>query len=140
MKKIKEMYGVAIVKPWSKEMYDHNDKVAEEIKATIFSKWLLAYSDAELKYDAVELEFRMTSPDEDFTPEGFEFREWEYCASDEMIDIQKAITCYGFGFGYTISDIEAKLQNELEHAPYYRLKEMAEDLEIKLKEELIGLS
>jgi hypothetical protein len=140
MKKIKEMYGVAIVKPWSKEMYDHNDKVAEEIKATIFSKWLLAYSDAELEYDAEELDFRMTSPDEDFISEGFEFREWEYCASDEMIDIQKAITLYSIGSGYTISDIEEKLKNELEHAPYYRLKEMAEDLKIELKEELIGLS
>jgi hypothetical protein len=136
MKKVKEMYGVAIVKPWSKEMYDHNDKVAEEIKATIFSKWLLAYSDAEIAWNNEEV---------DLDPEGVAYvdlsdGQWEYCASDEMIDIQKAITCYGFGSGYTIYDIEEKLKNELEHAPYFRLKEMAEDLEIKLKEELIGLS
>ena len=136
MKKIKEMYGVAIVKPWSKEMYDHNDKVAEEIKATIFSKWLLAYSDAEIAWNNEEVDLDQESVEYVDLSDG----SWEYCASDEMIDIQKAITCYGFGSGYTIYDIEEKLKNELEHAPYYRLKEMAEDLEIKLKEELIGLS
>ena len=136
MKKIKEMYGVAIVKPWSKEMYEHNDKVAEEIKATIFSKWLLAYSDAEIAWNNEEVDLDQESVEYVDLSDG----SWEYCASDEMIDIQKAITCYGFGSGYTIADIEEKLKNELEHAPYYRLKEMAEDLEIKLKEELIGLS
>ncbi len=136
MKKIKEMYGVAIVKPWSKEMYDHNDKVAEEIKATIFSKWLLAYSDAEIAWNNEEVDLDQESVEYVDLSDG----SWEYCASDEMIDIQKAITCYGFGSGYTIYDIEEKLKNELEHAPYYRLKEMAEDLKIELKEELIGLS
>lgn len=136
MKKIKEMYGVAIVKPWSKEMYDHNDKVAEEIKATIFSKWLLAYSDAEIAWNNEEVDLDQESVEYVDLSDG----SWEYCASDEMIDIQKAITCYGFGSGYTIADIEEKLKNELEHAPYYRLKEMAEDLKIELKEELIGLS
>ncbi len=136
MKKIKEMYGVAIVKPWSKEMYEHNDKVAEEIKATIFSKWLLAYSDAEIAWNNEEVDLDQESVEYVDLSDG----SWEYCASDEMIDIQKAITCYGFGSGYTIADIEEKLKNELEHAPYYRLKEMAEDLKIELKEELIGLS
>ena len=132
MKKVKEMYGVKIVKPWSKEMYDHNEKVGEEIKATIFSKWLLAYSDAEKQYDVEYV-------DEDFTPEGFELVEWEYNASDEMVDIQNAITLYGFGSGYSIHDIEEKIKNELENAAFYRLKEMAEDLELDLKEEIIGL-
>jgi len=34
--KIKNMkYGIEITKPWSKEMYDHNDKVAELMKAEI---------------------------------------------------------------------------------------------------------
>jgi hypothetical protein len=129
------MYGVAIVKPWSKEMYDHNDKVAEEIKATIFSKWLLALSDAETEYDGY-----YDWNDENYDPEGFDLREWEDCASDEMKDIQNAITLYGFGSGYAILDIEEKIKNELENAPYYRLKEMAEDLKLELKEELIGLS
>jgi len=28
-------YGIEITKPWSKEMYDHNDKVADLMKAEI---------------------------------------------------------------------------------------------------------
>lgn len=39
MKKAKEIttkYGIAIVKPWSSEMYDHNEKVAEQMKDNIF--------------------------------------------------------------------------------------------------------
>ena len=134
MKKVKEMYGVAIVKPWSKEMYDHNDKVAEEIRSEITKRWELAYSDAEIEYDGY-----YDWNDEYHTPEGFELREWEDCASDKMKDIQNAITLYGFGSGYAILDIEEKIKNELENAPYYRLKEMAEDLELDLKVEIIGL-
>ena len=134
MKKVKEMYGVKIVKPWSQEMYDHNELVAEEIRSEITKRWELAYSDAELEYDAEEVE-----ADEEFTPEGFELREWEYCASDEMKDIQNAITLYGFGSGYAILDIEEKIKNELENAAFFRLKEMAEDLELDLKAEIIGL-
>ncbi len=30
-----EKYGIAITKPWSKEMYDHNDSVAKEMKERI---------------------------------------------------------------------------------------------------------
>jgi hypothetical protein len=134
MKKVKEMYGVKIVKPWSKEMYDHNELVAEEIRSEITKRWELAISDAEIEYDSY-----YDWNDEHHTPEGFELREWEDCASAEMKDIQNAITLYGFGSGYAILDIEEKIKSELENAAFFRLKEMAEDLELDLKAEIIGL-
>ena len=28
-------YGIEITKPWSKEMYDHNDKISEVVKTNI---------------------------------------------------------------------------------------------------------
>lgn len=31
-----KQYGIEITKPWSQEMYDHNDKVAEQMKDAIF--------------------------------------------------------------------------------------------------------
>lgn len=34
-KQPKVQYGIQITKPWSKEMYDHNDKVAELMKEEI---------------------------------------------------------------------------------------------------------
>ena len=40
--KIKK-YGIEITKPWSKEMYDHNDEVLSEVKQLIGNKWLHAY-------------------------------------------------------------------------------------------------
>ena len=46
MKKAKEIitkYGVAIVKPWSQEMYDHNDVVADKIKENMFNALTAAY-------------------------------------------------------------------------------------------------
>ena len=38
------MYGIEITKPHSKEMYAHNDKIAEEMKRNIISEIHLAYS------------------------------------------------------------------------------------------------
>ena len=37
----KVQYGIEITKPWSKEMYDHNDKVASEMKANLMHHWNL---------------------------------------------------------------------------------------------------
>ena len=39
-------YGIEITKPHSKEMYDHNDKVALEMKRNILSEIHIAYSQA----------------------------------------------------------------------------------------------
>jgi len=42
----KIQYGIEITKPHSKDMYDHNDQVAEEMKRNIISEIHLAYSQA----------------------------------------------------------------------------------------------
>lgn len=46
-------YGITITKPWSKEMYDHNDAVAEQMKEAIFKALNSAYNrddEEELRY------------------------------------------------------------------------------------------
>ena len=45
-KKPEFKYGIEITKPHSKEMYDHNDKVALEMKRNILSEIHIAYSQA----------------------------------------------------------------------------------------------
>jgi len=35
MVKATNKYGIQITKPWSKEMYEHNDKVAQQMKAEL---------------------------------------------------------------------------------------------------------
>ena len=42
MKVVKTKYGIQITKPWNNEMYDHNDMVAELMKAELLIKLDLA--------------------------------------------------------------------------------------------------
>ena len=64
--------------------------------------------------------------------------EWVVLATKEMKEIQNAITCYGFGYGYDVAEVAERVMQELEDAPYFRLKEIAEDLEIELEKGFVG--
>ncbi len=109
-------HGIEITKPWSKEMYAHNDKVATEVRDEIWERWAKAVLDANIdKEDA-----------------------WEYAATEEMEDIQTAVTCYGFGSGFSIGAVEDEVVTEMENLPYYRLNQVVEDLEIELEEGFVG--
>ena len=44
VKKYGTKYGIDIVKPWSTEMYDHNDEVAKKMKTSIKQKVITAYA------------------------------------------------------------------------------------------------
>ena len=121
MKKEKKVvYGIEIVKPWSKEMYDHNDMVAEAVKVKVHEMWTRACSTGSDEF----------SSDMDWLDE----------ATPEMIKIQKAVLCYGFGSGFDVADVARRVEEEIEDAPYYRLKEIAEDLKLDLKQGFVGLS
>ena len=133
MKKEKKVvYGIEITKPWSKEMYAHNDKVAEVVKATVHAMWIEAYE---------ELEEFVGAHDDDCDEDEILFQDmdWDF-ATEKMVEIQKAVTCYGFGFGYTIGEVADKVAQELEDAPYYRLNEMAEELGLELEKGFIGFN
>ena len=125
--KIKK-FGIEITKPWSKEMYDHNDKVLKQVKKLLEEKWRKAYSLAENSY-------YVNASDDDYE---FEDAEWGY-SNSIMADIQEAILGYGFGDGYTIYDVEKAVFQELEVLPYWRAKEVCEDLCIPQKDGFIGL-
>jgi len=128
----KKEYGIEIVKPWSKEMYNHNDKVADEVRDIIEKKWKDAYEAAEADYDA-EYE------DEDFTPEGFEYADWLSNQTDELVALQEAVIIVGYGPGFEMHRVDEDFRKELETAAYWRLNEIAEELEIELTCQFIGL-
>ena len=128
-KAAKVEYGIQITKPWSREMYDHNDEVAEVVKAKIHTMWVAAYESAEKELEAEE---------EDYV--GFLDMQWEDMASEEMIRIQTAVTCYGFGFGYSIGQVAETVEDDIEDAAYFRLKEIAEELDIELEKGFVGFS
>jgi hypothetical protein len=124
MKKAKRVeFGIEIVKPWSKAMYDHNDVVAEAVKVKVSEMWISACS-------------KIESEDEEFASN----TDWMYASTTEMIKIQKAITCYGFGSGYDVAEVSRRVEQELLDAPLYRLKEIAEDLELVLEKGFVGFS
>jgi hypothetical protein len=114
-KAVKIEYGIEIVKPWSKAMYDHNDMVADAVRVKVFEMWT----------DVCD-----TDGDED----------WQYAATPEMIKIQQAVLCHGFGPGFDVAEVARRVEAEIESAPYYRLKEIAEELDITLKKGFVGFS
>ena len=127
----KEKYGIEITKPWSKEMYAHNDEVLKEFVEEVKAKWYCAYLEAE------DLYYRDGRADEDELD--FEESEFNYNANAIMLDVQEAVTITGYGSGYTIYDVEKDVHQELNAMPYWRAKEVAEDLSLNLDKEFIGL-
>ena len=93
-------YGIEITKPWSKEMYDHNDMVSEEMKKNILNKW------NDLIY-GINLD-----------------KEWELIPDHSMLAILQKDICYsGFGSGYTLGMVNEEFKNELENMPNWQLHE-----------------
>ena len=128
-KEAKVEYGITITKPWSKEMYDHNDQVAEIVKTKVREMWAEGFT---------KLEESLEEDEEGFDAEVLDL-EW-LSATGEMQAIQSAVTCYSFGSGYTVGDICVEIEQEIENAAYFRLKEIAEELEIELEKEFIGFN
>ena len=126
--KIKK-YDIEVTKPWSKEMYAHNDEVLREVVEEVKAKWLVAYHDSENEY------YIGSSDDES----EFQDAEWSYEANTIMKDIQKAVLVTSYGSGFTMHDVHNDVHLELEAMAYWRAKEVAEDLSINLSKKFIGL-
>ncbi len=125
-------YGIEITKPWSKAMYDHNDAVADRVRDIVCKMWSDAYARAEVEFqDYLE-----------FETGGLEFDDQEYShgATEELVEIQQAVTVYRIGSGYNMIDIDSEVIQDIEDAPYYRLKEIAEELELELTEGFVGFN
>ena len=128
----KEKYGIEITKPWSKEMYNHNDNLLKEFVEEIKAKWTVAYQESE------EACYAEDGLSEDNRETDFMQETYEHWANATMKDIQEAVLCYQIGGGI-IEDIQDDVMQEVEVMPYWRAKEVAEDLSIKLSKEFIGL-
>ena len=121
-------YNIAITKPWSSEMYAHNDEVLKEVIEKVKAKWLHAYHDSENEY------YIGSSDDE----AEFQNASW-YEANVIMKDTQEAVLVTSYGSGFTMHDVHNDVLQELEAMAYWRAKEVAEDLSLLLSKEFIGL-
>ena len=120
-------FGITITKPWSKEMYDHNEEVAEIVKEMVHQMWVDALKEAIEDYR-----------DEDELGNLYSEMDWGQ-ASDEMVRIQKAITYYSY-CNQSIEEVADEVEETLEDAPLYQLKELVEELDIKLDKGFIGFN
>ena len=110
MRKKKEptfAYGIEITKPFSKEMYDHNDMVAKEMKANLFHAFNLLINQffhddlSELAWDEDEL--KVECP--------------------ELVKLQRGVCYSGFGGGYTIQDVCDEFKSEVDSMQNWQLHE-----------------
>jgi predicted RNA-binding protein len=122
-------YNIAITKPWSSEMYAHNDEVLKEVIEKVKTKWLHAYHDSENEY-------YIGASDSD---DEFQDAPWNHEANTIMQNIQEAVLVTTYGSGFTIHDVHNDVHQELEAIAYWRAKEVAEDLSLLLSKEFIGL-
>ena len=126
-KEAKVEYGITITKPWSKEMYAHNEALAEVVKNEVARMWEEACKKAEAEF-----------VDEDDLGNEFADMQWDG-ASSEMVDIQKAITYYGYS-NQSIGEVAEEVGTTLEDMPLYQLKELVEELDIKLDTGFVGFN
>ena len=120
-------FGITITKPWSKEMYAHNEELAEVVKEKVHQMWVDALKEAMEDYR-----------DEDELGNLYSELDWGQ-ASDEMTRIQKAITYYSY-CNQSIEEVADEVEETLENMPLFQLKELVEELEIKLDKGFIGFN
>ena len=123
-KEAKVEFGITITRPWSLEMYAHNDMVADAVRILVTQRW----------------ENALNTFEEELGEEFMSDTEWSVLATAEMKEIQRAVTCYGFGYGYDVAEVSKRVIQELEDAPYFRLNEIAEELELDLKVGFVGFN
>ena len=128
-KEPKVEYGIQITKPWSPEMYNHNELVADLVRNEIESS-LIA--------EIYVLQEMIESEDEDIETEVLDL-DWDQ-VPDSLRRLQLAVTCYGFGSGYTVGEVMDQVYEELDNAPLYRLNEMVDELDIKLEKGFVGFN
>ena len=128
-KEPKVEYGIQITKPWSPEMYNHNELVADLVRNEIESS-LIA--------EIYVLQEMIESDDEDIDTQVLDL-DWDQ-VPDSLRRLQLAVTCYGFGSGYTVGEVMDQVYEELDNAPLYRLNEMVDELDIKLEKGFVGFN
>ena len=80
------MYGIEITKPWSKEMYDHNERTEEHLKDQILAAFQKTYANMAIPMD-----------------------------EDGLRDMAHEIVGYRYGEGFSIDDMfrEAGLYTDI---------------------------
>lgn len=126
MKKVAKIeYGITIVKPWSKQMYDHNDKVITVAKSQLVRMW----------DDMVNPMLSEYLDGDDLTMDDLD---WLSVSTDTLQQFQKAVTCYSFGFGYSLQSVQEEVLETIQGGSYHSINRIFDELSIPLEPGFIG--
>ena len=107
MSKFKKIYGIEITKPFSREMYDHNDKVASEMKANLMHHWnLLVNRLLENDYYSMDTEWNERLINDD---------------CPELVKLQRGVCYSGYGSGYTVQDVCDEFKSQVDSMQNWQL-------------------
>jgi len=103
-------FGIEVTKPHSKQMYDHNDLVAEEMKQNILQAW---------KNELAKIkEFN------DVNAMADDWNEYDIkVGAPKLLKIQRGICSFGYGEGYTIDMVNEEFLKELDMMANWQLHE-----------------
>jgi len=120
-KTTKIMYGIEITKPWSKEMYAHNDLVLEITKTNIQKALDDAYAPFKVESVSTETSEVESEQEGDLTPQS------QIYVGEPMYNIAKAIC--GFGWIHmSAEDIYEEATKTLDTSSAWWINEMYSDL------------
>ena len=88
------MYGIEITKPWSKEMYAHNERTAEHLKDQILAAFQKTYVNMAIPMD-----------------------------EDGLRDMAHEIAGHRYGEGFSIDDIKEETIKAIVNMPGFKLHE-----------------
>jgi len=130
MKIIDTQYGIEITKPHNKAMYEHNDKVAEDMKANILNAWKTELAIVKEYHNVNAL---VEEWDEDLLKEH----------APNLVGLQRGVCYSGYGSGYTIDDVNEEFIKELDMMANWQLHQeygylVSQDLVSKVKFPMLG--
>ena len=122
-------FGIEVTKPHSKDMYNHNDKVAKEMKANLFHAFNLLINQffhddlSDLAWDEDEL--KVECP--------------------ELVKLQRGVCYSGYGMGYTIDMVNEEFIKELDTMANWQLHEdydylVQQNLVSELEVQMVGFN
>ena len=128
-----DQYGIEITKPFSKEMYEHNSEVRRDIAFKVNK--LLNQTVIQLYKDGVDLESDYVNNDSFL---------------EDLSKLVKALFNYKIvDYNFTIEEVIDKLVSQVlliaedpnyTYLPTYKVKEIAEKLDLQLEKEIIGFN
>ncbi len=104
-------FGIEVTKPHSKEMYTHNDKIAEELKSNILTIWKQEFAKIMEFYD-------VNAMADDWSEDDLKVR------ALKLLRLQRNVCYSGYGDGFTMNMVNEEFVNELENMPNYQIHEV----------------